>query len=42
MRTIEYSSALKRDFKKQGDLTVSLIEVLYKLLNDEELPEKTS
>ena len=40
MRTIEYSSVFKRDFKKQGELTTSLIEILYKLLNDEELPEK--
>ena len=40
MRTIEHSSAFKRDFKKHGDINASLIEVLYKLMNDEELPEK--
>ncbi len=40
MRTIEYSSPFKRDFKKHGDINASLIEVLYKLMNDEELPEK--
>jgi len=40
MRTIERSSLFKRDFKKHGDINASLIEVLYKLMNDEELPEK--
>ena len=40
MRTIERSTAFKRDFKKHGDLDTSLIDVLYKLINDEALPEK--
>lgn len=40
MRTIDRSSAFKRDFKKHGDVDTALIEVLYKLLNDEALPEK--
>lgn len=40
MRTIDRSSAFKRDFKKHGEIDVALIEVLYKLLNDEVLPEK--
>jgi mRNA interferase YafQ len=40
MRTIERSSAFKRDFKKNGDIDSRIIEVLYKLINDEVLPEK--
>ncbi len=40
MRTIERSLPFKRDFKKHGDIDAALIEVLYKLINDEELPEK--
>ena len=40
MRIIERSSAFKRDFKKHGDIDTGLIEVLYKLLNDEVLPDK--
>lgn len=40
MRTIERSSAFKRDFKKHGEIDAGLIQVLYKLLNDEVLPEK--
>lgn len=40
MRTLERSTAFKRDFKKHGDIDAALIEVLYKLINDEELPEK--
>jgi mRNA interferase YafQ len=40
MRTIERASAFKRDFKKHGEIDVGLVEVIYKLLNDEELPEK--
>lgn len=40
MRKIDRSSAFKRDFKKHGEIDVQLIEVLYKLLNDEVLPEK--
>jgi mRNA interferase YafQ len=40
VRTIDRSTAFKRDFKKHGDIEVALIEVLYKLLNDEVLPEK--
>jgi mRNA interferase YafQ len=40
MRTIDRSSAFKRDFKKHGDIDAALIEVFYKLLNDEVLQEK--
>lgn len=40
MRTIDRSTAFKRDFKKHGEIESALIEVLYKLLNDEALPEK--
>ena len=40
MRIIERSSAFKRDFKKHGDIDTGLSEVLYKLLNDEVLPDK--
>lgn len=40
MRTIDRSTAFKRDFKKHGDIDAGLIEVLFKLLNDEILPEK--
>lgn len=40
MRALERSSAFKRDFKKQGDIDTALIDVLYKLINDEELPDK--
>lgn len=34
------SSAFKRDFKKKDIFNSSFIEVLYKLMNDEPLPEK--
>ena len=37
---IERASAFKRDFRKNGELDAELIEVLYKLLNNEELPAK--
>ncbi len=40
MRKIERTNQFKRDFKKHGDIEVSLIEVLYKLVNDDPLPEK--
>lgn len=40
MRTIERSSAFKRDFKKNGEIDERLIEVLYKLITDEPLNEK--
>lgn len=40
MRGIERSTAFKRDFKKYGELETALIDVLYKLLHDETLPEK--
>lgn len=40
MRAIDRSSAFKRDFKKHSDINAALIEVLYKLLNDEVLHEK--
>jgi mRNA-degrading endonuclease YafQ of YafQ-DinJ toxin-antitoxin module len=37
MRKIERTNEFKRDFKKHGNLDSSLIEVLYKLMNDEPL-----
>lgn len=40
MRAIERSTAFKRDFKKYGDIDTALIDVLYKLINDEALLEK--
>ena len=40
MRKIDRSSTFKRDFKRHGEVDTGLIEVLYKLLNDEILPEK--
>ncbi|MBU2568677.1 MAG: type II toxin-antitoxin system YafQ family toxin [Gammaproteobacteria bacterium] len=40
MRTIERSTAFKRDFKKHGDINIALIEVLYKLISNEDLPGK--
>lgn len=40
MRIIDRASAFKRDFKKHGELESILIEVLYKLGNDDVLPEK--
>ena len=40
MRTIDRSTAFKRDFKKHGEIDAALIEVLYKLISDEDLPEK--
>ena len=40
MRTIEWTNAFKRDFKKHGSLESAFIEVLYKLGNDEPLSEK--
>lgn len=40
MRKIEHSSAFKRDLKKFDHIDAAFIEVLYKLLNNEPLPEK--
>lgn len=40
MRTIEHTKTFKRDFKKHGQLDASLIEALWKLGNDEALPER--
>lgn len=40
MRTIERTNAFKRDFKKHGELDAALIEILWKLGNDEPLPER--
>jgi mRNA interferase YafQ len=40
MRTLDRSTAFKRDFKKHGEIDAALIEVLYKLISDEDLPEK--
>lgn len=38
MRKIERTNAFKRDFKKHSDLDASLIDVLWRLANDEVLP----
>jgi mRNA interferase YafQ len=40
MRKLDRTNQFKRDFKKHGELEPGLIEVLYKLLNGEPLPEK--
>jgi mRNA interferase YafQ len=40
MRKIEWTNAFKRDFKKVGTFESAFIEALYKLANDEKLPEK--
>ena len=40
MRLIEHTSAFKRDFKRYGELDGALIEVLWKLANDEPLAER--
>jgi mRNA interferase YafQ len=40
MRTIERSALFKRDFKKRGFIDTAFIDVLYKLINDDGLPEK--
>jgi len=40
MRKIEWTTAFKRDFKKAGTFESAFIEALYKLANDEKLPEK--
>ena len=40
MRAIERTNAFKRDFKKHGDISAAFIEVLWKLGNDEVLPER--
>jgi mRNA interferase YafQ len=40
MRKIERTNQFKRDFKKHGEIEAPFIEVLYKLINDEFLPEK--
>jgi mRNA interferase YafQ len=39
MRKIERTNAFKRDFKRHGELDAALIEVLWKLANDEPLQE---
>ncbi len=40
MRKIEWTAAFKRDFKRCGALEAPLIEALWKLANDEPLPER--
>jgi mRNA interferase YafQ len=40
MRRIERTSQFKRDFKKHGVVDTALVEVLYKLLTNEQLPQK--
>lgn len=40
MRKIEPTNAFKRDYKRHGDLSSALIEVLWKLSNDDSLPVK--
>ena len=40
MRKIEWTTAFKRDFKKIGTFESAFIEALWKLANDEALPER--
>ncbi len=40
MRKIEWTAAFKRDFKRCGSLEAPFIEALWKLANDETLPER--
>ncbi|MEQ1559058.1 MAG: type II toxin-antitoxin system YafQ family toxin [Methyloglobulus sp.] len=40
MRTIEWTTAFKRDFKRHGSFEAAFIEVLWKLANDEMLPQR--
>ena len=40
MRRIERTSQFKRDLKKHGVVDTALVEVLYKLSKNEQLPQK--
>ena len=40
MRIIEWTTAFKRDFKKIGTFESAFVEALWKLANDETLPER--
>lgn len=40
MRKIEWTTTFKRDFKKVGTFESAFVEALYKLANDEILPER--
>lgn len=40
MRQIDWTNAFKRDFRKHGTLDSAFIEALWKLANDEPLPER--
>ncbi|MEI7868452.1 MAG: type II toxin-antitoxin system YafQ family toxin [Candidatus Methylumidiphilus sp.] len=40
MRNIEWTAAFKRDFKKIGTFESAFVEALWKLANDEALPER--
>ena len=40
MRKIEHTNAFKRDYKLHENLSSALVEVLWKLSNDESLPVK--
>ena len=40
MRRIEWTNAFKRDFRKHGSFEGAFIEALWKLSNDEALPER--
>lgn len=40
MRKIEWTHAFKRDFKRHGTFECAFIEALWKLANDESLPER--
>ena len=40
MRKIEWTTAFKRDFKKIGTFESAFVEALWKLANDEALPER--
>lgn len=40
MRRIDWTNAFKRDFRKHGTFDSAFIEALWKLGNDETLPER--
>ena len=40
MRKIEWTTAFKRDFKKIATFESAFVEALWKLANDEVLPER--
>ena len=40
MRTLAVTGQFKRDYRKHAELSTALVDVLYKLLNDEPLPPR--